>query len=265
MQNATISPHPAQSAVFVFGSNRKGIHGAGAALHAARWCGARRGQGEGTMGASFDPSTETVRPACYAIPTKADPYTRLSLDEVAQHVEAFLHYARQCPKLTFQVTRIGCGLAGFSDEEIAPLFAGAPTNCLLPGRWLSMRDTGVARMIVAGDRCIRDRGIALTKIEALTRRISTLPGFEIVLGVEQKSGSVVAEWARQAGFTTTAFPIEPDRYGKAAASIRNQQMAWYATHLIAFWDGKHPSVCHMIEMARREKLHVRIVRVEPGL
>ena len=255
--------HPAQTSVFVFGSNHKGVHGAGAARHAARWCGARSGQGEGPMGAGVHAPTGTVLPASYAIPTKSGPSTTLPLVEVTQHVEAFLDYARQCPALTFQVTRIGCGLAGFKDEQIAPLFTDAPPNCLLPGRWLALRDPGVARVIVAGSRGVTDRAAVFAKIESTTRRLWGKSGFEIVSGMAAGPDTLAVDWARQAGFagSVVPFPAEWQRYGKAAGMIRNQQMAWYGTHLLAFWDGESPGTRTMIDMAQRDGLVVRVVQM----
>ena len=251
--------HPAQRAIFVFGSNRLGIHGAGAARHAARWCGARKGQGEGPMGAM--PGVEALIPASYAIPTKADPQTALPLPEVARHVQTFLDYARQCPTLTFQVTRIGCGLAGFTDEQIAPLFDEAPDNCLLPGVWRKRRDPDVARVIVAGSRGITDRAKVFEKVESLTRRLWLSSGFEIVSGLAAGPDTMAIEWAQWAGFSGSVvrFPAEWDRYGRAAGMVRNQQMAWYGTHLIAFWDGRSPGTKNMIETAKKDGLAVRVV------
>ena len=251
--------HPAQRAIFVFGSNRLGIHGAGAARHAARWCGARKGQGEGPMGAM--PGVDALIPASYAIPTKSDPQTALPLPGVAQHVAAFLDYARQCQTLTFQVTRIGCGLAGFTDEQIAPLFDEAPDNCLLPGVWRKRRDPDVARVIVAGSRGITDRAKVFEKVESLTRRLWLSSGFEIVSGLAAGPDTMAIEWAQWAGFSGSVvrFPAEWDRYGRAAGMVRNQQMAWYGTHLIAFWDGRSPGTKNMIETAKKDGLAVRVV------
>ncbi|KAF1702935.1 A1S_2505 family phage non-structural protein [Pseudoxanthomonas kaohsiungensis] len=110
--------------VFVFGSNRLGIHGAGAALFAQRHRGALRGRGEGHHGQS------------YALPTKDTPWASLQLEEVARHVATFIAYARAHPELRFQVTPVGCGLAGFSPEQVAPLFVEAPENCDLPDEFL---------------------------------------------------------------------------------------------------------------------------------
>jgi len=103
--------------IFVFGSNRKGIHGAGSAKAAVESHGAQFGVGEGRTGDA------------YAIPTKETPYRLRSLRDIQVSVDAFLQYAREHQELKFQVVRIGCGLAGYRDEQMAPLFSGAPGNC----------------------------------------------------------------------------------------------------------------------------------------
>lgn len=97
---------------FVFGSNTKGIHGAGAAKAALDLYGAKWGVGQGLSGRS------------YAIPTKDDRIRTLPLNKVKQNVERFVKDATKNPQVTFYVTKIGCGLAGFSEHEIAPLFRG---------------------------------------------------------------------------------------------------------------------------------------------
>ncbi len=71
----------------------------------------------------------------YAIPTKDESLKTLPLHAIDRHVSEFLAYATEHPELRFQVTRIGCGLAGYKDAQIAPMFRGAPENCLLPHGW----------------------------------------------------------------------------------------------------------------------------------
>jgi len=109
--------------IFVFGSNRAGIHGAGAARAAHQFYRAQWGLGEGLQGDS------------YAIPTKDENLKTLPLEDVAAHVAKFIIVANCRKDLYFFVTRIGCGLAGFTDEQIAPLFKDAPVNCELPEGW----------------------------------------------------------------------------------------------------------------------------------
>lgn len=116
------APKPMQ--VFVFGSNLGGVHGAGAALAAHRFYGAKLGVAEGMAGRS------------YAIPTKDASITRsLSLKEIKASVDRFLTLAHNHPEVQFMVTRIGCVLAGHKDKDIAPMFREAPENCSLPDKW----------------------------------------------------------------------------------------------------------------------------------
>lgn len=109
--------------IFVFGSNLAGHHGAGAARDALQDWGAAPGVGEGRTGDS------------YAIPTKDAKIRTLPLFEIFWSIKRFIAYAHRHPELDFQVTRIGCGLAGYRDADIAPLFADAPPNCHLPLGW----------------------------------------------------------------------------------------------------------------------------------
>ena len=115
--------------IFVFGSNLSGRHGKGAALHARTQHGAVYGKGVGLQGAS------------YAIPTKDHALRAMPLDQIAHYVRQFIKFAIEHPEMTFQVTRVGCGLAGYSDKQMAPLFAEVPKNCQLPEEWKRVLQT----------------------------------------------------------------------------------------------------------------------------
>lgn len=71
----------------------------------------------------------------YAIPTKDENLMTLPLDAIQDFVQKFITYAQCHTEMQFFVTRIGCGLAGYTDREIAPLFKEAPANCELPHGW----------------------------------------------------------------------------------------------------------------------------------
>lgn len=107
--------------VFVFGSNLQGQHHGGAARIAHNMFGAIWGQGVGMQGRS------------YAIPTMHGP-----VSVIKPYVDEFLQYAKQHPTKRFLLTRIGCGIAGFSDKEIAPLFVEALEipNIAIPRAWI---------------------------------------------------------------------------------------------------------------------------------
>lgn len=106
--------------IFVFGSNLAGRHGKGAALWARQHRGAIYGQGVGRQGDAD------------GIPTKDRSLKVLPLPVIQPYVAEFLDYARQHPDIAFELTPIGCGLAGYRPEEIAPMFANAPANVQLP-------------------------------------------------------------------------------------------------------------------------------------
>jgi hypothetical protein len=115
---------PRDGEVFCFGSNKSGIHGAGAARAALDHYGAVWGVAEGRTG------------QCYAIPTvKENIAGALTLEAIKRHVSIFLHHAETHPEDQFLVTRIGCGLAGHDDADVAPMFRDAPLNCSLPLTW----------------------------------------------------------------------------------------------------------------------------------
>ncbi len=96
--------------IFVFGSNMLGVHKKGAALTALEKHGAILGQGIGLQGNS------------YAIPTKETPARSLDLIQINKFIADFLNYAYYSPEHVFHVTNIGCGLAGWRPELIAPMF-----------------------------------------------------------------------------------------------------------------------------------------------
>ena len=103
--------------IFVFGSNLQGIHGKGAALAARKEHGAQNGVGHGRTGNS------------YALPTKRTPWQSLPLPDISYYVTLFLVYAYEHPELEFNITNVGCGLAGYEPWDIAPLFKGYTKNC----------------------------------------------------------------------------------------------------------------------------------------
>lgn len=109
--------------VFVFGSNLRGVHGAGAAKAALLYHGAKPSQGIGLQGNS------------YAIPTKDEALSVLPLPAIRKHVEQFILFAKEHPDKEFQVTQVGCGFARLSKADMAEMFTDAPDNCLFDTAW----------------------------------------------------------------------------------------------------------------------------------
>lgn len=109
--------------IFVFGSNLQGWHGGGAACYAVEHFGAIEGLGVGPQG------------QCYAIPTMEGP-----VSTIKPYVDHFIRYAKLNGNQIFYVTKIGCGIAGFKVEEIAPLFVEAMkiSNIYLPAEFIDV-------------------------------------------------------------------------------------------------------------------------------
>jgi len=123
-----------ENEIFVFGSNRQGRHGKGAALTARNKFGAIYGQSEGLQGQSYAIITKELR----------KEYQPVSLGEIKLGVDTFLQFAKDNKHLTFYVVELGCNLAYFTVEEIAPLFKSAMKlrNIYLPQRFLDNLQTG---------------------------------------------------------------------------------------------------------------------------
>lgn len=134
--------------VFVFGSNLQGMHGGGAARVAYSKFGAIWGNGVGLQGQS------------YAIPTMHG-----GVDVIAPYVEEFIAFARQHRELVFLVTRIGCGIAGFTDEEMAPLFKDTfnDDNIILPKSFydiiISQKEQVRPLILISNDDGVNARGL----------------------------------------------------------------------------------------------------------
>lgn len=115
---------PDKGVVFVFGSNLAGRHGAGAAREAYEKFGADMGCGSGRMGMS------------YGIPTKDFRLNVMPLEQIKLYVDEFVDHALARPSETFFITRVGCGLAGYRDDQIAPMFVRIGENVDLPDAWV---------------------------------------------------------------------------------------------------------------------------------
>jgi hypothetical protein len=114
-----VGPHE----IFVFGSNLAGRHGAGAARYALDHFGAQYGQGEGLQGHS------------YALPTLGSELEQLSAAGLAYYALRFYHTAADNPSLTFLLTKVGCGLAGYPESAMKWFFRFTPPNVVKPEGW----------------------------------------------------------------------------------------------------------------------------------
>jgi len=112
----------APNEIFIFGSNRAGRHGAGAAWFAYKELGAKLGVGEGMTG------------RCYALPTKDENVETLPLSEIKKHIDNYYDFVIKAPSLVFLTTKVGTGYANLKIEDIAKLFQSYtwPSNVIFP-------------------------------------------------------------------------------------------------------------------------------------
>jgi hypothetical protein len=103
--------------IFVFGSNKDGWHGAGAAKTAVERFAAVEGQGEGLQGQSYGLVTMS------------------GWGELKASAQRFINFANENPQLTFYLTKVGCGIAGFREHGVSRLFKDAPANVIKPIGW----------------------------------------------------------------------------------------------------------------------------------
>jgi len=115
------------------------------------------------------------------------------------------------------------------------------------------------RLIVAGGRDIGN--VPLIRRE-MNRAWKDIGPFEVVSGMARGVDSIAADLAIDAGIIVNEFPADWDKFGKSAGYRRNEEMAQFGTHLLAFWDGESKGTGHMIDIAEREGVPVRIVRVD---
>lgn len=109
-----------EDTVFVFGSNMAGNHAGGAARTALQHFGAVQGVGRGWAGQS------------YAIPTMNEHLQQMPLSQIQHYIDDFKIYTKNHPKMTYFITSVGCGIAGYKTEEIAPMFKGISHNVIFP-------------------------------------------------------------------------------------------------------------------------------------
>lgn len=111
------------------------------------------------------------------------------------------------------------------------------------------------RVIIAGGRDFRDYP---TLCKVCDHVLSKSDDIEIISGTANGADSLGEKYAKERGYTLKQFPADWDEFGKAAGYIRNDEMAKYGDALIAFWDGKSKGTGHMIDLAKKRNLKVKI-------
>lgn len=237
---------------FVFGSNLAGRHGKGAALDAVQIYGAQYGVGRGLTGDAW------------ALPTKDEQLRTLPLSDIEEEARHLIEFAIEHPQRHFMLTRVGCGLAGYKDEDIAPLFEHAPSNIHLPGRWIRLLNPKApVRVIACGSRTFNDAaGLGSTLAKVYERFEGKI---EIVSGGAKGADCLGEDYAVKNNVPFVRFPPWWKTLGKRAGMVRNLTMIWYGTHVVAFWDGKSTGTKSTIDAATAEGMPVWIPKLASPL
>lgn len=233
--------------IFVFGSNLSGRHGRGAALDARLYFGARSGLGEGPSGTS------------YALPTKDERLRTRPLHLIRESVGRFLTHAWSRQDQVFFVTRVGCGLAGYADEDIAPMFAHRPPNVRLPGLWLrELGELKTLRLLVTAqpDRLSYQ---ALTAV--LDRQLSDLGvDVQLVVAGQQSSGEVLLNYARIHGLDARSIEPRWDQYPtQDVRRMQAQWLCWYATRMLLIEDTPSSANADLVAVAKASGLKITVL------
>jgi hypothetical protein len=163
--------------------------------------------------------------------------------------------------MEFQVTRLGCGLAGYTDADIAPMFEDCPPNVLLPRKWYIQlgKVRPEFRLIVAGTRSFDDYAFVKAKLDALLAQVDV--PVRIVSGTQEGIDSLGERYAAENHLALTRFEPDWNLFGNPAGPLRNEAMAWYSDALALFWRGDSKGSRSMLNIAQREGLPLRDIKV----
>lgn len=278
---------PTKEPVLVFGSNVQGIHGRGAALDAVRFHGAIRGVGEGPQGNAYGVPTRTM---------VNGQLVTLPPDDVRAGIWRFLDYAAGHPEQSFRITRLGCGLAGLDELDVWAWFQDGRKlpNLEWPGIWRVDAKTGrlPVRVVIAGSSTFDTRNPAaiewgLAELDRLMAPfMARAQNGEAGWPTPVSGGAIGVDdlgerWAvTRLGHLAVPFERWPadwqnpslkaigqrtrgdgTPYAPIAGMVRNTDMAWSATHLLAFWDGQSPGTRNMIDLGKNFNLRVHCTTI----
>lgn len=115
------------------------------------------------------------------------------------------------------------------------------------------------KVIVAGGRDFGDYGLLCQICDRMLSQKHQTHDIVIISGTARGADTLGERYAQERGYAVERFPADWEHAGKSAGFIRNAQMASVADALIAFWDGQSKGTAHMIGLARKHKLQVRVV------
>lgn len=233
-----------QEPILVFPSTLDGNHGRGFSVE-ARFCyGAEYGISDGPAGHS------------YALPVMDAHYQFLDLSAVLSKLDEFFAYAASRPFEQFRLSHFVDQSNQLDRKALeAHCIQSAPENVLLPRSWLFSAGLIPARVLVAGSHGVRDYSLVDERLDALMCRLDAPE----ILSTGNRGASQLGErYAVERELELRRFPAPWHRFKSDAEEIRNDRLAWEATHLVAFWDTVSSETKHLLGVCERSRIPTRV-------
>ena len=252
-ENSTRTDEP----VLVFESNLGGQHGRGVSLLAEKCHGAVDGKGWGHHGNT------------YGIPTLDSEMMPLTRGVLTNYIQAFIKYASSQPHLPFRVTAFGYGNPNIATAEIVEMFREAPSNCLLPGRWMEMLgrlDTVRLLLLdVSGSMRDEEAQAGLDSYFAINAPLWADKSVEIVsVGT---AISVVAndKYARSRDYRHRIISVNENFYKNYLNQAREEMAVWYCTRVVTILEPDQTSqgnTLRLLQAASRAGLEMDEIQID---
>ncbi|MGE0484219.1 MAG: hypothetical protein AB7Q81_08755 [Gammaproteobacteria bacterium] len=245
--------------VFVFGTDLAGQHQGESAVMATKIFGAEPGKASGPSGHA------------YAVPCRNSAGELLPPQVIGNYVDSFLAYAQAHPHTLFHVARFACKANAHDDATLAPLFAKAPANCLLPGLWTArLNAKQPARLLIfdAGAHLRQESWQAsLKEYLALNVPLWNVSAVEIVTVGAARTVVANDAAAKALGLKHRVFGPNEAAYGRDAMLVAESKAIWYATHLLSILDFEQtaqPQQVRMLGAAARNGLVIDQLSAKQG-
>ncbi|MFO1435375.1 MAG: hypothetical protein U1F34_03025 [Gammaproteobacteria bacterium] len=221
---AAADSHAAEEPVLVFESNLAGQHGKGTSFLAEKCHGAVAGKGWGLQGSS------------YAIPVFDKDLMPVSATILSNYVQSFLKHAESTPQQRFRVTALGFGNPNISQAELVKMFARAPSNCMLPGRWLELLSKlDSVRLIIldaAGALSSEKVQQKLDDYFSINAPLWTSKAVEIVSAGSPQSTMANDQYARARKYRHRIVNVNESFYRNYLNQAREDMAVWYSTRIL---------------------------------
>ena len=122
----------------------------------------------------------------------------------------------------------------------------------------------MARCIVSGVPTFADRALLTETLDYTVSRRSDLQNIMIVSTGEDGAGKLAETWAENRGVAYVQYPADRRRFGREAVLLRNVEMCWYGTHLVAFDDGQDSGTEGLLAAARQGNIKQKVISLAPA-